>query len=212
MTDELRSPSADTKPKPSQRERNRARTRGDIVAAALELFDAKGYQSTTVEQIVRAAGCSSATFFRHFSSKEEVLFANDRAAAAEITRFVAERADREISLTALAEPIASFAKVFLMESTSEAQRMTRLVMTTRELEARSMRMRLLWEHAIAGQLNHENGDPAARTDHVLLAGMAVTCLTTALWEWQQPASEIDIHTATLHAHARAHHLISRRGI
>jgi AcrR family transcriptional regulator len=193
---------------PSLRERTRLRTRRDIESSALELFESQGYENTTVEQITRAAGCSSATFFRHFGSKEDVLFANDQAAVEEIVRFVSERPDRAPTLQALAEPVARFAKVFLTEATSEAQRLTRLVMTTRGLEARSMRMRLLWERAIARELAAESGRPAAAVDQVIVAGLAVSCLSTALWHWQQPDSAVDIYTATTHAFERAHHLCS----
>src|SRR6266508_6764363 len=46
--------------------------------AALELFGAQGYHGTTVEQIAETAGVSRRTFFRYFSSKEEiVVFAMD---------------------------------------------------------------------------------------------------------------------------------------
>ena len=67
----------------SLRDRNRSRTRDDIEAAAIELFERHGYAATTVEQIARQAGVSQATFFRHFGSKEEVLFANEQDNVAE---------------------------------------------------------------------------------------------------------------------------------
>jgi AcrR family transcriptional regulator len=202
------SQASDTGRAPSLRERTRIRTRGDIESSALELYESQGYENTTVEQITRAAGCSSATFFRHFGSKEDVLFANDQAAVDEIVKFVSERPDRALTLQALAEPVARFAKVFLTEATSEAQRLTRLVMTTRSLEARSMRMRLLWERAIARELATETGTPAPNVEQVLLAGLAVSCLSTALWLWQQPDSATDIYTATARAFERAHDLSS----
>ena len=46
--------------------------------AALELFEAQGYDKTTVEEIAEQAGISRRTFFRYFSSKDEiVVFATD---------------------------------------------------------------------------------------------------------------------------------------
>lgn len=51
----------------------RIETRDRLAAAALYLFEARGYDATTVEDIARAAGVSHMTFFRYFPTKESVL-------------------------------------------------------------------------------------------------------------------------------------------
>ena len=40
--------------------------RNAVVSAALDLFVAQGFESTSVEQIAQAAGVSRSTFFRQF--------------------------------------------------------------------------------------------------------------------------------------------------
>jgi AcrR family transcriptional regulator len=45
-----------------------------LVAAALELFEERGYENTTVIEIAERAGLTKSTFFRHFPDKREVLF------------------------------------------------------------------------------------------------------------------------------------------
>ncbi|MDT0156468.1 helix-turn-helix domain-containing protein [Microbacterium sp. ARD32] len=49
-------------------------SRTGVVAAALELFAAQGFEATSVEQIAKAAGVSRSTFFRQFGGKEDVVF------------------------------------------------------------------------------------------------------------------------------------------
>ncbi|MEU1994126.1 helix-turn-helix domain-containing protein [Nocardia gamkensis] len=167
------------------RERNRLRTREDIATAAMTLFEQQGYDTTTTEQIAKAAGVSIATYFRHFPSKEDVLFADEDQSAAAMVDRVRERADRSVSLAALAEPVAAFAGDLEDE---RIFRLTHLVMTNRQLEPRSLRMRLRWERDIARTLAAEQGRGEPSCDDVLVASLAVTCLNTALRFWDKSKS------------------------
>jgi AcrR family transcriptional regulator len=59
------------------RELKKTRTRQAVQHAAMRLFDEQGYAATTVEQIALAAEISTATFYRYFCGKEDVVFGND---------------------------------------------------------------------------------------------------------------------------------------
>ncbi len=61
---------------PSSRERRKAKARLEITRAALKLFAENGYEATTVAEIAQAADYSVRTFYRYFTSKEEVVFSN----------------------------------------------------------------------------------------------------------------------------------------
>lgn len=169
------------------RERNRERTRAEIAKAALVLFEEKGYEGATVEQIAAAAGVSSATFFRYFAAKEDVLFAHEDEAAEGLVARVRARTDRSRTVAALAAPVVEYADSL---SNGSVPLQTRLVMTTRTLEARSLRIRLRWEQAVAQELAGEAGLPHPGLEETTTAAIAVSCLTSALRHWDYPAKNL----------------------
>ena len=62
----------------------RAELRRELVAAAVELFHARGYDDTTIDDIAAAAGVGRRTFFRYFRSKEDATSPDHEAALARI--------------------------------------------------------------------------------------------------------------------------------
>ncbi|WP_375789200.1 TetR/AcrR family transcriptional regulator [Bradyrhizobium sp. Pha-3] len=64
-----------TKPE-GLRERNRRQTLQHIAEVGIELFLAKGYDATTLDEIAAAAGISRRTFFYYFKSKDDILLAH----------------------------------------------------------------------------------------------------------------------------------------
>jgi AcrR family transcriptional regulator len=46
-----------------------------VVEAAAALFSQRGFRGTTTKEIAAAAGCSEATIFKHFSTKDELYSA-----------------------------------------------------------------------------------------------------------------------------------------
>jgi AcrR family transcriptional regulator len=63
-----------------RRERKKLQMRDALIHAALELFEAKGYEHTAVREITDAVDVSERTFFRYFASKEDLAlsFMQDR--------------------------------------------------------------------------------------------------------------------------------------
>lgn len=58
-----------------RREEKREATRQDILAAASELFKTKGYETTSVDDIVESANVAKGTFYYHFEKKDDLLMA-----------------------------------------------------------------------------------------------------------------------------------------
>ena len=60
----------------SLQSRKQQLVRDAIYDAAIELFAAKGFDETTVEEVAAAAGISRRSFFRYFESKDDLLAQN----------------------------------------------------------------------------------------------------------------------------------------
>jgi AcrR family transcriptional regulator len=72
-------------------ERRQRRVRRELVNTAMELFFEKGYEATTVEEIVDAVEISPSTFYRHFPTKSDVVVEFSRLQLQAIGDAVAER-------------------------------------------------------------------------------------------------------------------------
>ena len=89
----------------SRRERKKLRTREALIDAAFELFQRKGFDATTVEEIAEAVDVSSRTFFRYFSSKEDVALTFQEEMRQAMTARLAARPADEPVVTALRHAI-----------------------------------------------------------------------------------------------------------
>ena len=58
--------------RPGRREAHKQRTRDRIVAAALSLFQSKGFEETTTRAIARRARVAEGTVFNYFETKEDI--------------------------------------------------------------------------------------------------------------------------------------------
>jgi AcrR family transcriptional regulator len=74
--------------------------RKELMDVAYELFQAKGYAATTVDDIIRTAGTAKGTFYYYFKSKEDILTAITQKQLEEIVEF-ARAVSLEPSITAL---------------------------------------------------------------------------------------------------------------
>jgi AcrR family transcriptional regulator len=79
--------------------------RGRLEKAAMELFQERGYERTTVEEIAARAGLTERTFFRYFADKREVLFSGSK----ELEKSIVDRIE---SAPQEASPIHTVAAAF----------------------------------------------------------------------------------------------------
>ncbi|MEG0772166.1 TetR/AcrR family transcriptional regulator [Clostridium sp.] len=57
----------------SRRERKKEETRGNIIDTAVSLFEEKGFQETSMEEIAEKSDVSKGTLYNYFQDKESIL-------------------------------------------------------------------------------------------------------------------------------------------
>jgi AcrR family transcriptional regulator len=81
----------DKAPVVGRRERKKAATRQAIADAALRLFLERGYDQVSIRDIANEADVATTTLFKHFPSKEALLFDLDTDREAELAAVVRRR-------------------------------------------------------------------------------------------------------------------------
>ena len=93
----------------ARRGRPPSTSRRELQRIALGLFDAHGFDNTTIEQIAAEAGVSERTFFRYFTTKASVLWAEFDTEVAAIRDALADVPDMRMKMALIAtEPALSF--------------------------------------------------------------------------------------------------------
>jgi AcrR family transcriptional regulator len=167
-----RSPVADS------RQQRRAR----IEKTALELFRARGFDNVTVEDVCAEAGVAPATFYRHFGTKEEVVFAYRE----DFTRALREALDaggQVAEAERLPVVLGGFA-AFLESQQDLLALRDQIVLGHPRLMQGTLSVQRDIEAALAAGLARLRGlpspDPAARLE----AGVGILVLRVALRSWR----------------------------
>jgi len=117
------------------------RTRAVIQTEATRLFLAKGFEQTTVEEIAARAGISPRTFFRYFTSKEEVVL--------ELVWLQVDRLGERLAKRPADEGLLASLEAALSETTARADELERelLVLLKRTPTLRAGWLAQGWESA-----------------------------------------------------------------
>jgi len=87
--------------RPTIQEKKRQVVREEIARAAWLLFAKRGYEATTVDQVARAAGVGRRTFFRYFSSKDDIVVGTADSLAEDFLAAFAERPPEEAPIDSI---------------------------------------------------------------------------------------------------------------
>lgn len=173
------------------RERKKERTREAIERAALQLFIEHGYDETTIDALCESVLVSRRTFFRYFTSKEDVALSRAREdcalAAGELDRRPATEPYRD-SVHAV---FASAGAIFAQDPEGHL-RHVRLLTTARALAGPYLDllggMELAVRRFLAQRTGRDQVDPRVR----LAAAAAITAFRVAIEIWRDNAGEADL--------------------
>jgi AcrR family transcriptional regulator len=175
-------------PMPGLRERKKQQTRAAIQAEALRLFAEQGYDTTTCEQIAAAAGVSSATFFRYFPTKEDVVLQDDYEPL--LTVSVRDRPSEESPVVAVRNGMAEALGQVLPTDGDAIRARTKLILSVPALRARLYEQQREGERLLARELAERvGGDPDDLRVLAVSAALAAA-LTTAVETWATVGGEL----------------------
>ncbi len=160
------------------RERKKQAARKALTDAALTLFEKKGFDATTVNQIAHLAGMSPRTFFRYFETKEDVVFQDAPRHLEDLRALLRARPASESNGTALRSALLAFSEV-LEQERGEIQLRTHLARAGRTLAERAAIELQNWRLTLADELHSRSPDDGYTRCH-LLAGVGVNVLTVAI--------------------------------
>ncbi|MEU4238226.1 TetR family transcriptional regulator [Actinoplanes sp. NPDC026619] len=168
-------------PTPSLAQRKRQLVVDELTEAALQTMAVKGFETTTVDEIVAVAGVSRRTFFRYFASKEDVLVQLLSYLGEVMQAVVRSRPPEEPAAVALRHALAA-AIEDCRDSRDKALRVVRLVLVTPSLLARYLERQAQWQPALAATLIARGVEPFHAE---LAAGTALAAFVAVLRRWAE---------------------------
>ncbi|MER8236621.1 TetR family transcriptional regulator [Streptomyces sp. NPDC094049] len=165
--------------------------RDSLIAAAFQLFLERGYEQTTVDDIVTLAGVGRRSFFRYFPSKEDVVFPDHEQCLDDMTRFLAASADSDDPMVRVCDAARLVLRMYAENPTFSVQRYR----LTREVAGlRTYELSVVWryEKTLGDHLRTRWAD---RKDGTLRANVAAAAVVAAhnhaLRRWLRSGGEGD---------------------
>jgi AcrR family transcriptional regulator len=175
--------------------------RGRLVAAALDLFNERGYDETTVAEIAERAGLTKSTFFRHFPDKRDVLAAGQDAIAQLLREGIAAAPAGATPLTAVGSGLKSVAAAFTSFNRELAPKLQAAIAASAELQERNALKQIGLARAMAEALQ-SRGVPESTAS--LAAELGALAFKSAYARWAEPGEAGDLGTMACEALRELH--------
>ncbi|MEU6354116.1 TetR family transcriptional regulator [Streptomyces sp. NPDC047072] len=139
-----------------RRERKKAQTRKALADAALKLFTEHGFDNVGVRDVAEEADVAVTTLFKHFPSKEALVFDDDAGEEARLVAAVRDREPGQSVLHALRDYLQR-GQAALSDQASEFANFMQLINSTPSLQEYMHRMWRRHETALAAAIAESTG-------------------------------------------------------
>ena len=166
------------------RDRKKEQTRAQLEAIAVAMFDERGFDEVTVDDIVSAADVSHRTFYRYFPSKEDVLLGDHTEKLESFRRSMVDRPATESVFDGLRRAVVDYAAGY-EELHGKDVRRARIIRNTPSLAHRLAERQVEWEREltpiVADALESTSSDADPRPQ--LVAVCTIGAMRTATDRW-----------------------------
>ena len=170
-------------------ERKKARTRETIIDAALNLFEQKGYDATTVEDIAEAADVSPRTFFRYFESKLALIMARTTAKHDDIGPAIVARPPEESVVEAVRQVMSDELRERMGDPL--VMREFQVMLTTPSLRNLARDHFEDEEAGMVAAIAERLGLPADDLAAHVISGMVSSAMWTTVNQWTATGADAD---------------------
>jgi AcrR family transcriptional regulator len=174
------------------REKRKRQLRRELSQHAILLFTQKGFEQTTIDEIVDPLAISKRTFFRYFATKEDLVFAWYEELTGELVRALEARPKAEAPFESVCETLLSLLHYY-DQNPKWALTMTRLAKATPALLGKSFEKRSIWERELTKVLVKRLPNAPTRdlTARVTVAA-ALAAFTCGIDEWTDSRGKANI--------------------
>lgn len=169
-----------------------SRIRHDLTAAAVELFLAKGYEETTVDEVAEAAGVARRTFFRYFRTKEDVVFPDHDECLKRIERLLADVDPAQPPMSVIHAATHLVLAMYADDPAASVQRY-RLIRQVAVLRDREITATSRYQRVFTGYLHRRSGDrQESRLSDEVAAAAVVAAHNHVLRQWLREGGKGDV--------------------
>ena len=161
-----------------------ATSHGELERIGLELFTRNGFEETTIDDIAAAAGISRRTFFRYYTSKNDLVWGDFDTELAGLRAGLAATPPDVTMMTALREAVVAFNRVDAEQAPVHRRRMA-LILGVPALMAHSTLRFAGWRKVIAEFVALRIARPPDELLPQVVAHTALGCAIAAYSEWLQ---------------------------